>query len=158
VDIALLPVLALARLPGLRPIGVTRFSPGDASMLTPIDAEGELRPKSSQELDGSVASNFGAFFKRSAREHDYLWGRLDGVEMIVKLLTKKVLADEQGGQADIGNTMARHIRDGFLAVLKAEKPGLTEVREMVDQLQCTLAKTKPYGTISDGRKLHATLT
>jgi hypothetical protein len=53
--------------------------------------------------------------------------------------------------------MACHIRDGFQAVLTAERPDLIEVDEMMDQLQRTLSNTQPSGTIINGKKLHATL-
>ena len=56
---------------------VVRLSPRDAVAL---DGNGADR------LSGSRWGHFGAFFHRSGRENDYLWGRLDGAERLSKLL------------------------------------------------------------------------
>ena len=50
-----------------------------------------------QRLKGVRAFHFGAFLKRSFRENDFLWGRLDGVERLLNLIGD-VGASEPGGR------------------------------------------------------------
>jgi hypothetical protein len=80
-DTLLFPVMDLADIWQLNQISVKRFSPDDAKRL-PVPPE--------QKLQGSALHHFGAFFKRSAREHDYVWGRLDAVEQLLGLLDPKL--------------------------------------------------------------------
>ena len=44
------------------------------------------RSASAKELKGAAVHHFGAFFDRTAREHDFLWGRLDGAEQLLNLV------------------------------------------------------------------------
>jgi hypothetical protein len=60
-------------------IRVTRVSPLDARRGL---SERELREK----LCGDTLAHFGAFFKRSWRSNDILWGRLDGACQLVETL------------------------------------------------------------------------
>jgi patatin-related protein len=76
-DTLLFPVMDLADIWQLNQIAVKRMSPDDAKRL-PVPPE--------EKLQGVALHHFGAFFKRSAREHDYVWGRLDAVEQLLGLL------------------------------------------------------------------------
>jgi patatin-related protein len=76
-DTLLFPVMGLSDIWQLNQIAVKRISPDDAKRL-PVPPE--------EKLQGVALHHFGAFFKRSAREHDYLWGRLDAVEQLLGLL------------------------------------------------------------------------
>jgi patatin-related protein len=76
-DTQLFPIMGLSDITQLNPISVKRVSPDDAKRL-PVPPE--------EKLQGVALHHFGAFFKRSAREHDYLWGRLDAVEQLLGLL------------------------------------------------------------------------
>jgi patatin-related protein len=78
-DALLFPVQALARLPLLNPVRASRFSPRDAGALKPP-------PKMKDKLEGVATHHFGAFFELERRQNDYLWGRLDAAELILKLL------------------------------------------------------------------------
>jgi patatin-related protein len=80
-DTLLFPVMDLADIWQLNQISVKRISPDDAKRL-PVPPE--------KKLQGSALHHFGAFFKRSAREHDYVWGRLDAVEQLLGLLDPKL--------------------------------------------------------------------
>lgn len=98
-DFVLLPLLALARIPALKPIHLRRFSPLDTSLLfEPKDRAVDEHRSGILEKDdkGKVVKvkgvgifHFGAFFKREWRENDYLVGRLDGVELILRLLSEQ---------------------------------------------------------------------
>ena len=53
--------------------------------LSPLDAF-LLKPPNGRKLRGVKLQQFGGFFDRSARENDYLWGRLDGAERLLDVL------------------------------------------------------------------------
>jgi hypothetical protein len=58
-------------------VQVIRFSPQDATSLSRQGAN---------KLAGSGLGHFGAFLRRPGRDKDYLWGRLDGADRIMRLL------------------------------------------------------------------------
>jgi patatin-related protein len=115
-DTLLFPVMDLADIWQLNQISVKRISPDDAKRL-PVPPE--------QKLQGSALHHFGAFFKRSAREHDYVWGRLDAVEQLLGLLDPK-LPDGV-------------YRQGFEAVFQEEQ-GLAAAGPLRQQLGDTLRR------------------
>jgi len=80
-DTLLFPIMGLSDIWQLNQITVKRISPDDAKRL-PVPPE--------EKLQGVALHHFGAFFKRSAREHDYLWGRLDAAEQLLGLLDPKL--------------------------------------------------------------------
>lgn len=126
-DVLIFPIVALAELPQLTPIKVTRFSPIDATALKPLDEKG--RPeRGGHKLKGRVLHHFGGFFDKEWRENDYLWGRLDGVELILKMLSEEsnvVLPDS--------------LRDGgFRKILQGEQTVLTEAAEVISDLLASL--------------------
>ena len=51
-------------------------------MTPPVD-KGETTPV---KLKGIPVHHFAAFFQAEYRENDYLWGRLDGAELILRML------------------------------------------------------------------------
>ncbi len=100
----------------LTPIRVERISPEDATVLA--QAFDGLRCR---ELMG-----FLGFFNREHREHDYLWGRLNGAERIVDILVSS------SGE-DIGDVSTlRHAL--FRAILEQERPKLTQCAEAFARL------------------------
>lgn len=113
-DTVLYPLIAMSRITEPDPVEVIRVSTNDTKLLKPTGAEERLR--------GVTAFHFGAFLKRSYRENDFLWGRLDGVERLLRLL------------GDIGTQGAGGLRTrqdaliwkGFRAVLDAEIPVMRE--------------------------------
>ena len=73
-DTLILPIVELTEIRQLRPIDIVRISPRDGRPgRLPQGAQGGRPP-------------IGAFFDRPAREHDFLWGRLDGVEQLLNLV------------------------------------------------------------------------
>lgn len=76
-DGLIFPTVSLSELPQFTPIGVAQFSPLAAAALGTPDG-GKLR--------GVSLHHFGGFAKAEWRENDYLWGRLDGVELILRQL------------------------------------------------------------------------
>ncbi|NYJ08654.1 patatin-like protein [Petropleomorpha daqingensis] len=75
-DGLIFPTVALAALPQFTPIGVAQFSPLTARALTPDGAK----------LKGLALFHFAGFVKPEWRQNDYLWGRLDGVELNLRTL------------------------------------------------------------------------
>jgi len=138
-DSLIFPVIALAKLPQLTPITVQRFSPLDATCLRAVDSQGKLKPGPSAKLDGVSISHFGAFFDKSWRENDYLWGRLDGAELAIRLLSR-----QSGSDVDLSG----YLRSALTAILAAEKPDLTHVTQIEQALAAQVAEIKP-GALRD---------
>jgi patatin-related protein len=111
-DSLIFPVVSLARLPQLNPVSVQRFSPLDATCLRAVNADGTLKPDPTAKLDGVAISHFGAFFDKSWRENDYLWGRLDGAELALRLLSR-----QSGTDLDLTG----YLRSALMAILMSEK-------------------------------------
>lgn len=76
-DCLIFPTVALGQLPQFTPIGVSQFSPITACALaTPHGGK----------LKGVALHHFGGFTDPAWRENDYLWGRLDAAELILRTL------------------------------------------------------------------------
>ncbi len=117
-DAIVFPIVALAKLPQLSPINVTRFSPLDATALS----EPGTPTTAAKKLKGVAIHHFGGFFEQSWRENDYLWGRLDGAELALRLLAK------HGGGADLTAELQR----AFKVILDAERGALPHLAHDID--------------------------
>jgi hypothetical protein len=115
-DTRLFPITGLSDIGQVNTISVKRISPDDARRL-PVPPE--------EKLQGVAQHHFGAFFRRSAREHDYLWGRLDAVEQLLGLLDPKL--DDAV------------YRQGFDAVFKEEQ-GLAATPALRQRLEGALRR------------------
>ncbi|MFL5258611.1 MAG: patatin-like protein [Hyphomicrobiales bacterium] len=89
-------------------IGIYRVSPTDSS-LAPAYLEGGSAGKRTGKLRGTNIGAFGGFLKREWREHDMMWGRLDGAERIVAAL----LPDPR--HQDLRRIYIARIQDAILA-------------------------------------------
>jgi patatin-related protein len=76
-DALIFPTVALSELPQFSPIGVSQFSPLTAAALKTPEG-GKLKGIPLQHFAGFVAAEY--------RENDYLWGRLDAAELILRTL------------------------------------------------------------------------
>lgn len=74
-DMYLYPATILANIGEADPVEVIRVSPKDAT---------RYRDRVEEKLAGQKLMHFSGFLKRSWRENDLLWGRLDAAEIIVK--------------------------------------------------------------------------
>jgi patatin-related protein len=106
-DVATLPLLRNEGLTEFEGIKVDRISPDDARSIRPGGTRTTLR--------GTEFFNFGAFFSRTYRENDYLWGRLHGAERMIDLVCSTV---ETGFEE---SECARFKRRAFLAILDEEE-------------------------------------
>lgn len=86
-DQVLFPIQWGTSLAEMTPVDVVRISPADATGL--IDEAGDAGGR--RKLAGTALGNFGAFLDRRWRRNDYLWGRLDACERLVRTL----LPDDQ---------------------------------------------------------------
>jgi patatin-related protein len=74
-DVLTFPLLKWKQLDDIDTVLVARISPPDATALQSENSVTQLR--------GRELGHFGAFFSKTAREHDYLWGRLHSAERLV---------------------------------------------------------------------------
>jgi Protein of unknown function (DUF3376) len=118
-DTLILPIVELSEIRQLRRIDVVRISPRDGR-------PGRLPPK---ELRGAAVHHFGAFFDRTAREHDFLWGRLDGAEQLLNLVTPGL---DEGWYHRV-----------FQAVLDEEGPQLPAIGSVIEQIRAKLSRQEP---------------
>ena len=79
------PFYDVATLPLLRNEGLTEFDPVKVDRISPDDARSLREGGTLATLRGIEFYNFGAFFSRSYRENDYLWGRLHGAERMIDI-------------------------------------------------------------------------
>jgi patatin-related protein len=110
-DTLLLPIVELS--------GVRQFSQIQVVRVSPRDGDPRLLP--AKRLMGAATHHFGAFFTRKAREHDYLWGRLDGVEQLLDIVAP-----------DIDRSWYRR---AFEAVLDEEGPSLPSVTAVIQDVR-----------------------
>lgn len=116
-DVLTLPLTQWEDLDELDIIRVFRISPSDA----PTIREGTAMDK----LKGNRLRRFAAFFNRSWRENDYLWGRLVSAERLVTLVLTAV------GEAAQGIDALSVKKALFKAILAAETPHLTADEDLI---------------------------
>lgn len=126
-DALLFPVQSLSRLPLLNPIHTTRFSPRDAKALEPL-------PGMKEKLEGVSTFHFGAFFDLTRRQNDYLWGRLDGAELILGLLRDEHARHRQADAPPLP-TGEEFLTRALTAVLDSEESALDKVRDRIAALR-----------------------
>ena len=110
------PYYDTVTLPLLRGDGLTEFDPAKIDRISPEDATAIRSGGAGATLRGVEFYNFGAFFSRSYRENDYLWGRLHGAERMLDLLVSALPT----GAIIEPAVLAGFKRDMFLAVLDEE--------------------------------------
>ncbi len=132
-DTSMFPVQQALDAFELRKIEVGRISPKDARLLCPGGVE----------LKGAQLQMFGAFFNREWREHDYLWGRLNAAERLVRLL-RDVYDQGQGGARSVAPNEDMHLRSVFLDILEEEASHLVDDASLVqacrDQVEQVFSK------------------
>jgi patatin-related protein len=123
-DIIVLPMLgarAQHKLGELGEILVDRISPEDATTI---------RGGDTATLRGADFAHFGAFLSRTARENDYLWGRLDAIDRLFDLLASSSRRDIAAA-IDVRAFKKR----AFEAVLAEEEGRLTKVQNLLSRLR-----------------------
>ena len=105
-DVLIFPIRYLSEVGEQDEIEVKRISPLDACKLHSL---GDAK------LQGVGLHHFGAFFQRSYREDDYLWGRLDAAENLIEM----VVGD---GGGSFYRRAFRSYRDGGRAGIDQDRP------------------------------------
>ena len=125
-DVITFPILQWTDMDEINEVLVDRISPVDAHGLGPEKVV----------LKGTALMNFGAFFNRAWREHDYLWGRLNAADRCIDVLMSAV-----------GPRLARPIdadqlrADLFRAILESEAPHLLADPGLIPGLRDRLARS-----------------
>lgn len=114
------PFFDTVTLPLLRGEGLTEFDPVKVDRISPDDALAIREGGTLATLRGTEFYNFGAFFSRTYRENDYLWGRLHGGERLLDI-TVSTLDEPLGAE-----TMHQFKRALFHAILDEEEARLVE--------------------------------
>jgi hypothetical protein len=122
-DIATLPLLQGEGLDEFDPVKVDRISPDDCSAIRTGGAAATLK--------GIQFNSFGAFFSRAYRENDYLWGRLHGAERLIDIVASTLLPE----QPLAPETVAELKRAAFRAILVEERPRLTRIAGLFEELE-----------------------
>ena len=118
-DVLLYPIQALTDAGENDQLQVQRMSPYEAHVLKTPPAE---------KVQGKRLMHFWAFFDRTARENDYLWGRLDGAAHLIGILLGKDHPDYR-----------RWCLRAFAAILDEDEAALSHVGETVRALRAELA-------------------
>ena len=124
-DIAMLPLLHGDGVDEFEEIKVDRLSPDDSLALAHVGGT---------RLKGSQLNAFGAFFSRSYREHDYLWGRLHAAERLIDIVASSLPDDATLP----GPRLAEIKAAAFRAILDAERPMLPTQAGMIADLTAAI--------------------
>ena len=123
------PFFDIAMLPLLQGDGIDEFDEIKVDRLSPDDAL-SLRAAGGGALKGAQFNAFGAFFSRTYREHDYLWGRLHGAERMIDIVCS-ALPDDAMLTAERLQVLKRR---AFAAIVAAERPFLTNIEPLLDDV------------------------
>ena len=129
------PFYDTVTLPLLRGEGSTEFEPAKVDRISPEDCNSIRTGGAHAVLRGTEFYNFGAFFSRTYRENDYLWGRLHGAERMIDLV---VSALPKGMILDPAE-LAAFKHDAFIAVLDEEEGRLKADPNLVSGIRAELA-------------------
>jgi patatin-related protein len=135
-DLVAFPMLQAADLgEEIDPVEVIRISPNDAQALS---SAGD------RKLCGSALMHFGAFFDRTWRKNDILWGRLDGAERIISALLSGTEHEAELGRF-IEDAQRAIFEETFQAVRGQTDSSVTpsQGREMIDLLAAALLGRNP---------------
>jgi patatin-related protein len=127
-------------------VEVYRMSPHDVNLLAPREKKKREKWKK-EKLKGMSLFHFGAFFDRQGRECDYLWGRLDAVERLVKLLLDarpepKSIATPPGPEPRglSQDELAAECKPAFEAILADERGFLPQAGNLIEKIGKIVAR------------------
>lgn len=131
-DMALYPVREANGVGEQDIVGIARMSPRDAWLLAPEGSPSEVKSFYEHKLKGTAYGHFGAFLEAAWRQNDYLWGRLDAAERLVRLVV-----NDPDREADV----SRYCKRLFEAIVAEEARHLpdaadtvTDVRERISRM------------------------
>jgi patatin-related protein len=121
----------IATLPLLQDEGFDEFDPVKVDRISPEDCSSIRKGGAAAMLKGIEFNNFGAFFSRSYRENDYLWGRLHGAERLIDILVSSLPAGHDFAE----NRVRAYKRLAFHAILDEEQDRLKYVQPLIASLR-----------------------
>ncbi|MCA1749338.1 MAG: DUF3376 domain-containing protein, partial [Sphingomonadales bacterium] len=124
------PFFDIATLPFLQGEGLDEFDPVKVDRIAPEDARSIREGGAEATLKGIEFNSFGAFFSRTYRENDYLWGRLHGAERLIDILVS-TLPDTKSLAAGRVAELKRAI---FRRILAEERGRLTHIESLIDEI------------------------
>ena len=129
------PFYDAATLPLLQGEGFDEFDPIKVDRVSPEDARSIRDGGVAATLKGIEFNNFGAFFSRSYRENDYLWGRLHGAERMTDIVLSTLPENQRPG--DDATLLFK--KQMFLAIVDEEAGRLTHVDDLIASLRREIA-------------------
>jgi patatin-related protein len=121
----------IATLPLLQDEGFDEFDPVKVDRISPEDCNSIRKGGAAATLKGIEFNNFGAFFSRSYRENDYLWGRMHGAERLIDILVSSLPAGHDFAE----NRVRAYKRLVFHAILDEEQERLKYVQPLIASLR-----------------------
>jgi len=103
--------------------------------ISPLDADGIRGGGTRACLKSVDFEGFAGFFSRRARENDYLWGRLHGVERLIDIVISSVPSLAEKKADDVLNLK----RQAFNAILECEIKHLGNIPEEFERIKRELA-------------------
>ena len=133
------PFYDIATLPLLQGEGLDEFDPIKVDRISPEDARTIRKGGVAATLKGIEFNNFGAFFSRSYRENDYLWGRLHGAERMIDILFSTLPPSKRPGDA----TILGFKKIIFREIVDEEAPRLTRIAPLIASLREEIEAAQP---------------
>jgi len=131
------PYYDVATLPLLRHEGLTEYDPVKVDRISPDDAPSIREGGARATLRGIEFYSFGAFFSRTYRENDYIWGRLHGAERMIDLVCSTL-------EEDIDHTRCKKLkRQAFDAIIDEELAAGRCARGLLEGLRAEIAERLP---------------
>jgi patatin-related protein len=125
------PLYDIATLPLLQGEGLDEFDPVKVDRISPEDAKTIRTGGAAATLKGIELNNFGAFFSRTYRENDYLWGRLHGTDRLIDIVISSM-----PNNAGMSDEVALGIKKrAFKAILDQEEKRLTKIQPLIASLR-----------------------
>lgn len=135
------PFYDIATLPLLQGEGMDEFDPIKVDRISPDDAQSIRKGRADATLRGIEFNSFGAFFSRSYRENDYLWGRLHGAERMIDLVVSTLSSDNKMPDSRIRDYKQRM----FLAILDEESERLPRSKRLIKTIRAEVISAFAQG-------------
>jgi len=129
------PFYDVATYPLLQGEGLDEFDAIKVDRISPEDAQSIRKGGARATLKGIQFNSFGAFFSRSYRENDYLWGRLHGAERLIDIVASTLPAGATLPEAMIADAK----RAIFIAILDEEADRCTAIAPLIAQIRAEIA-------------------
>ena len=129
-DVVMLPVMNALGLDNnaFEEVLVDRISPNDARTVCTDEGCGELH--------GEAVVGFGGFLSQGARENDYLWGRIHGIDRLIDLVASAIDPMQTDEFPDIAALKKR----AFKAMLQQEADRLPSIPQVLESVSAAVGR------------------